>query len=173
MTTCIFDAETSGLAPIELVSKEPRQVKQNRIISIVVMNIEENRKECFYGDDEKKILTDFSNFLKYQISLIGFNCEFDLNFIKVRCFVQGVSLPEGFKNMKIIDLRKVLNSYEYAHGTLSEYGKFIGFEAKTESGKMMPIYFETKQWDKIKDHNLEDLELTLLVYNRCKECNLI
>jgi hypothetical protein len=165
--------ETQGLAPIELIGKDPRQIKENKIISIAVMNIEEDKKDCFYGDDEKKILTDFSSFIKNQISLIGFNCEFDLNFIRVRCFINNIVLPMNFKNAKIINLRKILNSYEYAYGTLGEYCKFIGCDVKTENGKMMPIFFETKQWDKIRDHNLEDLELTLAVYNRCRDCNLL
>jgi uncharacterized protein YprB with RNaseH-like and TPR domain len=173
MTTTLFDIETTGLAPIECVCKDPREIKLNRILSIGVWNIEEDKKECFTKEDEREILINFSNFIRNEIWLVGFNCEFDLNFIRVRSFYNNVKLPENFNDLKIINLRKILNSNEYAHGKLSEYGKMCGFEAKTEDGKQMPIFYENKQFDKIKEHNLEDLELTNIIYQRCKNCNLL
>jgi DNA polymerase III epsilon subunit-like protein len=175
MAKIIIDLETTGLSPIELITKEPRLTKTNRILSIGVWDLNTNTKECFTGEDEKNTLTKFSEFLLENNGdcLIGFNCQFDLNFIRVRSFALGVQLPFFFNNCEITDLRKTLNTDIYAYGKLGEYAELIGCEVKTENGSHMPEFYKNKQWDKISEHNLEDLELTYQLYKRCDEVNLL
>jgi len=173
--TTIFDIETDGIAPFEKLNErnEVRQVVEHRIISIGVMHVERGICECFCGDDEADILRMFFAFIENENTLVGFNCEFDLNFIRVRTLVNNVKASVNFKSICVVDLRNAINNYKFAVGTLSDYAKALNLEVKTQNGEMMPFYFKEKNWLQIKNHNLEDVQLTLRLYQQCKGCGLI
>jgi DNA polymerase III epsilon subunit-like protein len=171
----IFDCETTGLAAFQKLCDEPRQIVSHRILSIGVCNVLNGQIKVFCGEDESQILKDFFSFLdqEQETELVGFNCDFDLNFIKVRSFVNNIKMSDGFIKLKIIDLRNVLNNSQYAVGSLGDYANALGITKKTENGKQMPIFYQNKQWDKIEDHCYEDISISLAVYKRCLEVGLI
>lgn len=177
MSKIIVDCETTGLAPIVKEVNEKRETIRvhKRIICISIINLDNNETLSFYGQDETKILQDFFNYCDKEIltQLIGFNLGFDLNFIRVRSFVNGVKIPFIFLHADILDLRKVISLEEFSVGTLRTYGECCGITAHTENGSRMIEEFEKGNWDFIKDHCEEDVSLTKIVLNRCKECNLI
>ena len=168
----IFDIETTGLSPLEKIKYIEERIV-HKIVAIAALNIENNIKEVFIGEDEKVMLTNFFNFIKEGNYFIGFNTDFDFNFIKVRALVNNVKINNNFNENNIIDLRKKLNSNQYAVGRLRDYCKLIGVNSSTENGEHMLEFYEKKEWDKIKEHCLEDIEITKQLFNRCVNCNLL
>ena len=177
MGKMIIDCETTGLAPIVKETNEKKEVIRvhKRLICISVVNLDNNEVVSFYGSDEKKMLVDFFDYCDKGIltQLVGFNLSFDLNFIRVRSFVNNVKIPPIFLRAEILDLRRIISLEEYSVGTLRTYGECCGVIAHTENGSQMIEMFEKGNWDFVKDHCEEDVSLTKIVLERCKECGLI
>ena len=57
------------------------------------------------------MLVDFFDYCDKGIltQLVGFNLSFDLNFIRVRSFVNNVKIPPIFLRAEILDLRRIIS----------------------------------------------------------------
>jgi hypothetical protein len=58
-------------------------------------------------------------------------------------------------------------------GKLGDWAKLMGIEVKTENGLKMLEYYKNKQFDLIKEHNAEDVDITRKLYNKLKYCGVI
>lgn len=172
MAKFIYDIETLGLNPLE-----------NRIVSIAIKNVETGSVYCFCDENEKYMLELFFLSIASATELIGFNSDmFDLPYLVKRAFINNAKVACNLKKIKSIDLRKIVNSYnlnpsdpeyKYNKGSLSYYAKLMNIEIKTEAGNMMPTYWQNKEYQKIKEHNQEDVMVTEAFYKRLVEMNLL
>lgn len=182
----IIDIETSGIETIEKVlipSPEDStklidsgERKLNVITCISCLDLNSEKIISFYGENEKEIIEKFLNYVKDEQSLVGFNIDFDLNFIRVKALLNNIKLTNMFKGakfLKIYDLRFIINSNKYAHGRLQDYCRFLGIEVKTHNGEKMVEYYKNKEFDKIKEHCEEDVLNTKKLYIILKDLNFI
>ena len=179
MSKIILDCETSGVSPVvKIFDKITGEVtrEHKRLLCISVLNLDTNEMRSFYGEDEKQFLIDFFKYLSKEVSLdeiLGFNINFDINFIRIRSFYHNVKISDNFTWNIVTDLRKTISDEEYAVGTLKFWGEVCGVNAVSEDGSKMLELYAKKDWQKIKEHSEEDVKISLAVYNRCKECGLI
>jgi|GEM_PF-3157412 len=161
----IFDIETTGL-----------DFPENRIISIAVKDIDNGSAEVFINIDEEVILNQFWQKIADAEEVIGFNVlEFDLPALIQRSVVKRVKIK---KPKKVIDLRKEVAGFWYSYnkmtkGTLRLWSELLGTSAKTLDGGQMIQAWLKEDFETVKIHNLEDVELTFLLYKRMKECEVI
>ena len=160
----VWDLETSGL-----------DFFVDRILSIAVKNLETQESRCFYGPDEKKILEDFWAFIEEDCELISYNGDsFDCVGIIRRCLIWKVKM----KRFKSVDLRKIAGGFWFSYnahekGKLSDWAQAFGILVKTPPGSEMPQLFLNGDWEAIKEHNFEDIELIQELYTRCEEAGLL
>ena len=161
--TTILDIETSGLNAME-----------NVISCICIKNKEVITSFC--GEDEKKILRNFWNAIPDSEELVGFNISgFDIPFIIRRSLINGIKIK---KIGKITDLRLFVNGFFYSYnkyekGTLDDWCSVLNCPPKVENGLKMVEYYNSKEFDKIQEHCVYDIEVTEKLYNKCLECNII
>lgn len=177
MTSIILDCETTGLAPVIKTTNQNKEIvrEHKRILCISICNLANQEVKTFCGQDEKQFLKDFFSYLEmFDVNqLIGFNLEFDLNFIRARSFFNDVRMSESFLLSEKLDLRRVISSDQYSVGTLRTWAEVCGAVPVTENGEKMIENYEKGNWDFIRNHCIEDVGLTEIVFNRCKECGLI
>jgi len=161
----IFDIETTGL-----------DFPENRIISIAIKDVDTGESRVFIDVDEGLILNQFWSAITDAEELIGFNnMDFDLPALIQRSVVRGVKIK---KPRKVIDLRKEVAGFWYSYnkmtkGTLKLWSELLGNPIKTNSGEQMVQLWIKGEYELVKAHNLEDVELTFLLYKRMKECQVI
>jgi uncharacterized protein YprB with RNaseH-like and TPR domain len=185
MTIAIIDIETTGLNPM-----------QDRIITIGVgvMHKDEEHgingvvfgKMIIHDMDEKEMLEEFWSWIKVNNveKIIGFNIDFDWDFLKLRSLYHRVKLKHFRKYQGRIDLREILNGNRnrYKKGTgLKDYIKFFGFDIDEDDkdGSEVPeLWSRYEEGDEgaleeIKKHLSYDLDRTWELYNICLMCGLI
>jgi len=161
----VVDLETLGLNPAT-----------DRILCVSFWRIGfDNSPICLIGASEERILKEFWNFVELADEIIGFNSKsFDWSFLLARSMIRGIKIPKNVLQIKHTDLREVVYPYNsYMKGKLQEFAKALNMTVNTENGQMMPIFYEAKEWEKIKAHCNEDIFATLKLYTRCKEIGLI
>ena len=172
----VFDIETLGVFPLEKEKNtEERVIKSNKIIAISLLDIDSDIPISFYGEDEKEILEQFWNAIKNEKTLVGFNCiSFDISFILVRSLLNGVKISENFKNLKIVDLRKIIYPYnDFGVGGLRDFCDYLSIPYTSKNGSEMLELYKNKDWEEIKKHSEEDVKITKALYQKCIECNMI
>ena len=148
----IFDLETLGLEPTT-----------DRIICITLKNTETNEIISILNEDEKIMLESFWENIKDCDSLIGFNSDtFDIPYLIKRSIINNVKITKQLKDIKLIDLRKIVNCFDlnpniYIKGSLRFWAGIMNIKVETENGEHMPLYWSNKEFDKIKQHNEEDV----------------
>ena len=168
MTKYILDIETNGLDSIK-----------DRITCITLLEINNDIPTSFYGENEKNILEQFWNSIKSAEEIIYFNGDgFDLPFLIKRSLINNVRISDNFSKIKFIDLRKTVNSFfssynKYEKGSLNDWANILNIEIKTENGLKMLEFYEKKNWKAIREHCEEDVYISKLLYERCKNCNLL
>jgi len=168
MNQVIFDIETTGLDPLF-----------SKISCICVLDIETQTIESFCGSDESLILKQFWSSVNLATLIYNFNGDsFDLPFILQRCLINNVRVSENYPRMKFIDLRKVTTAFFVSYdkstpGKLSDWARILQIPVKTSPGKEMIEKYYEKDWEFIKAHCMEDCQITLALYNRCKSVGLI
>lgn len=164
----IFDIESSGLDPF--ISK---------VASICLKNPLTNQLFVFCnGRDEKKTLEEFWGFVRSNepVDLIGFcSNTFDIPYLLRRSIIQDVKVYTQFQTK---DLRKIANGFFYSYnshepGKLVDWASALGFQRKTSLGSEVPELYAQDKFDEIKEHNIEDVQITELLYNRLKRVGLI
>jgi uncharacterized protein len=167
-STYIFDIETSGLEALF-----------DKISCISLLNIETGKIESFTGNDEKVILTSFWAAISSAYTIYSYNGDsFDLPFIIKRSLINSVKIASNYRNMKFVDLRKVVNAFFVNYdknqaGKLSDWAAILGKKVDTEPGKFMVERYYLNKFDEIKEHCEEDVQLTFELLKRAKLCGLI
>lgn len=164
----IWDIETNGLYSIS-----------SRVTCISLLNITTNKITTFLGEDESVILTSFWNLINQDSELIGYNSDgFDWSFIVKRSIINNVKVCDNYTKIKLTDLRKIVNQFFVTYsrqekGTLNDWAVILGFGEKTANGKQMLKFFADRDFESIKQHCEEDIQLTKLLYDRCINTNVI
>ena len=170
MTYIIFDVETTSLSPDE----------NGMATCIAIINTETEEKKVFQVRedlDERRMLTEFWDYIKTIKfpNLCGYNSSgFDLPYIIHRSIVKEVYIPKFNQT----DLRLVVNSFflsyeRKATGKLSYWAAVLGIPVDTSNGSEMVRLFLDKKYDEIKNHNIEDTEITYQLFKRCIKVGLI
>jgi len=160
----IVDVETTGL-----------NAMFDRIIAIGVKG--EDFEKVIVNESEKEMLEQFWNFLeeKKVDILVGFNFEFDWQFLKLRSLKHRVKIIHYKKQEQRKDIRIILNSDKYAKGTrLHDYLRFFGIENGDKyDGSLVPYFYKTGQIEKIKEHLLKDIRSEFQLYKLLVECGVV
>ena len=167
-TKYIFDIETTGLTGI-----------QDRITCISILNLSTKKITSFYGEDEKKIITDFWKEIDGALEICGYNSNsFDWVFLTQRTLIHNIPVCPTFHKIKLTDLRLIstlfFSCYNKAvKGTLDQWGNHFFGTSKETSGKEMIKAYKKGDWETIKKHCEEDISITAELYKRLVHCRLI
>ncbi len=163
MVNVFYDIETLGLESMK-----------DRIISIAI--IKGGDKYSLLDEDEKSLLKIFWKLISRDDMMIGYNnINFDFPFLIKRSLINNVIVEN---NVTHLDLRRVVNSFhmnydKFIKGKLPDWAKIIGIPVETEDGSKMPEKWKRKEFESIKKHNMEDVEITESLYNRCIHCKIL
>ncbi len=164
MNEVVVDVETTGLNPMN-----------DRIVAIGIAGKDGNI--IIMKEDEKAMLEEFWDLLasKKADVLIGFNFDFDWQFLKLRSLKHRVKIRHYKKYKERYDLRQILNPDRYQKGTkLSDYLHFLGIPNGDEyDGSMVPEFWEKGEYEKISEHLLKDIKSEYELYKVMKECGLV
>lgn len=130
--------------------------------------------KAFYGDDEKKILEDFSDTLNKSFStdehlLCGHNSkEFDFPYIARRCLVNGLPIPYLLDNagkkpweVQLIDTMDMWKFGDYKNFTsLNLLSAIFGIESPKDDidgSQVWSTYWVDKDLERIKNYCMKDV----------------
>jgi len=159
----VVDVETTGLNPME-----------NRIVAIGITDGKENTIIMY--EDEKQTLSEFWDYLNEKKAdvLVGFNFDFDWQFLKLRSLKHRIKIKHFQKYKERYDLRQILNPDKYKKGTkLSDYLHFLDIpNGDKYDGSMIPEFWENKEYEKISEHLLKDIVSEYELFKIMKECGV-
>ncbi len=164
----IFDIETTGLTAI-----------QDRITCISILNLSTKEIKSFYGEDEKKIITDFWKEINGALEIFGYNSNsFDWVFLIQRTLINNIPVCPSFHKIKKTDLRLISTLFFTCYnraikGTLNQWGNHFFGEDKKTTGKEMIEAYKKGDWETIKKHCEWDIIITAELYKRIVHCGLI
>ncbi len=161
------------------LNKEIRSLDPNysKIITICLKIMDEPVK-VFSGDDEKKILNEFWNFLEefstknpfYRIVTHN-GYKFDVPFIMLRSYMNEINIPKTIKintnqwnmmNSNHFDTMIFFsNNGNFVNSNLYILATLNGIkipENKTSGSEIERMYIN-KEWDKITEHCCQDVEV--------------
>lgn len=141
------------------------------------------REKSFYGEDEKRLLTDFAALLNnyysdYSSYLCGHNSkEFDIPFIARRMLVHGIPLPDilnvaGKKpwECRFIDTMDLWKFGDYKHFTsLKLLCAVFGIPTPKDDidgSQVAGVFYNDKDYDRIAKYCEKDVLATVQVYLR-------
>ena len=164
MTIVIFDIETTGLDPYKHQVVLIGFKKNKKIKQLKLWEIKDEGKMILEAINEPKKLDKFND------TIIGYNIlKFDVPFMLERLKILGKMKPEFWSilyNRKWFDLYQFLgNDYK----SLNLWIKKLGIKKKYPelNGNQIPEYFNKKDYRKIENHNLDDLNSCEL-FNKLK-----
>ena len=147
----------------------------------------EMRLNSYYGHDEKKVLSDFSELLnKYfnnpdKYSLCGHNIkEFDIPFLSRRMIINGLPLPAmldiaGKKPWETKHLCDTLEMWKFGdyknYTSLDLLAAIFGIKSPKDdiNGSMVgKVYWETKDLERIKVYCEKDVKTVAQIYLKMK-----
>jgi uncharacterized protein YprB with RNaseH-like and TPR domain len=176
MKVAIIDTETTGLNPME-----------NRLVAIGIGRIHDDgviEKVIFMDDDEKQMLDEFWSWINGVDKIVGFNTDFDWQFLKLRSLYHRIKVKHFKKYSGRIDLREILNGSNgrYQKGTrLVDYCRFFDIDVAEDDfkGASVPeLWSRYEEGDEsaraeIRKHLDYDIDRTLELYKILVECGLI
>jgi hypothetical protein len=128
----------------------------------------------FYGNDEKKILSDFGDYLsalerRYsRVSLIGKNSKtFDQPFLVGRYLAHNLGVPDCLRPTN--EPRDIDECFGYSsqsiRGSLGDYAYMLGIKGKTSHGSnAQQMYdataFDESKWDDLVNYCAQDVMIT-------------
>lgn len=148
------------------------------------------RLKAFYGDDEKKILEDFTSLLDKQFSTDShFLCahngkEFDFPFLARRILVKGIRIPRLLDNagkkpweVRHLDTMELWKFGDYkSYTSLNLLAEIFGIpspKGDMDGSMMYKVYWEDKDWDRIVKYNHRDVLTVAQVFLKFKGEKLI
>lgn len=143
------------------------------------------RLKCFYGDDEKKLLQEFSALLdKHYNTDAHFLCahngkEFDFPFLARRILLNGLKIPRILDNagkkpweVKHLDTLELWKFGDYKNYTsLNLLAEIFGIpspKGDMDGSMMYKVYWEDKDWERIIKYNQKDVLTIAQVFLRFK-----
>lgn len=164
-TSAVFKVETTGPDPV-----------LNKIVAWGLWETGKKAPELRIGK-ESELLKDLWSVLGKTDVIVGFNVDFDWNFIKVRSLKYGydlVKFPRYRGPRKRVDLRMILNSSRRAYGNLRDYAKLFGFEFKSKyNTRDIPDLWRKKKYSAILQHLKTDLLLTRKTWHLVNKSGLV
>ena len=162
-----FDIETSNLkATFGIVFSYAFLQADGKILGRAITPNEIRR-----GIYDKKLLQELVEDMQNQDTVITwFGKYFDIPFVRTRCLHYGIKFPEH-KSLRHIDLWKTCKDKLKLHSNrLQVCCDFLGVKSKGHPIKSH-IWFDAmggkkKALDYIFKHNTEDVESTMMVYNK-------
>jgi uncharacterized protein YprB with RNaseH-like and TPR domain len=161
-----FDIETTGLNAykhqIVLIGmKKGERIKQWKLWKV--------------KDEAKMILKCIDTLRKidsYEETIVGYNnLKFDVPFIIARLTVLNKMTPEVWNmlhNKKWFDLYQFLgNDFRSLQLWLNKFG--IKRSREDIMGEQVPILYTRKEYEKIKQHNIDDLNTSEELYNKLEK----
>ncbi len=176
----ILDIETAPIGENAL-QEDALSPITGRIVAIGLKYLKEEL--IIFNEDEKQLVEEFWLKIKQlqqqfsSIRFVGFNIvDFDYYFILVRSLANNVPIIR--QNMSsFVDIRQHLCAFKThgKKGTLQDYSKLLKLEGKYLglTGASIPLLWKLKQFDEIKKYLLVDIQLTAVLYAKCKELNII
>ena len=169
-----------GLTPDGLYQRAGIYAEFGKIICICAGYFFENgrglefRVKAFYGDDEKKLLEDFSEALDKGFSteehlLCGHNSkEFDFPYIARRCLINGLPIPYLLDNagkkpweVQLIDTMDMWKFGDYKSFTsLNLLAEVFGIESPKgdiDGSQVWSTYWIDKDLERIKNYCMKDV----------------
>ena len=181
----IVDIETCPLELDKYLSLDEEKQKElinpidSKIIALGIRYKGENK--LFFSENEQEILEKFWaewGAIKKEnpfIPIVGFSiANFDLPFITARSFIHGITISP-FTIKQTIDIREKINAYRYGptRGKLKDYATILGLKVLDIGGKDIANLCKNKDYEKIKEYLLNDLEITDELYKRAAKTNII
>lgn len=135
--------------------------------------------EVFIGEDETRVLEDFWDEWSAvkrgnkDVSVVGFNInEFDIPMLASRSFQNGVTISP-FTLKELVDLRERISAFQWRpKGKLHDFVETLGISPETGGGENVAIWYRNDQMNHIKDHLIEDLEITDELYQKARDLNI-
>ena len=153
MRRVFVDIETTGLYPI--------------IYRVVCVGYAcDGEKHCFIDEDECEILRQSLDFLEPQDCLIGFNLPFDYGFLVLRSLKHGLN-PKKLLSCERVDLLKLVKDVlADKRVSLQGLADYFGLDHGKTSGMQVPGLWEAGEYEAIKEHCMNDLDLTAQLFER-------
>jgi len=169
-----------GLTPEGLYQRAGIYAEFGKIICICAGYFYDNggglsfKVKAFYGDDEKKLLADFSDTLGKSFNtedhlLCGHNSkEFDFPYIARRCLVNGLAIPYLLDNsgkkpweVQLIDTMDMWKFGDYKNFTsLNLLAAIFGIESPKgdiDGSQVWSVYWQEKDIERIKNYCMKDV----------------
>jgi DNA polymerase elongation subunit (family B) len=169
-----------GLTPDGLYQRAGIYAEFGKIICICAGYFFENgdglqfKVKAFYGDDEKKLLTEFSDAVNKGFStdehlLCGHNSkEFDFPYIARRCLINGLPIPYLLDNagkkpweVQLIDTMDMWKFGDYKNFTsLNLLAAVFGIESPKDDidgSQVWSTYWIDKDLERIKNYCMKDV----------------
>jgi len=195
----IKDKEESDELYAELYSKKAGIYAEfAKVVCISVGYIKEfdGKKEIrlnsYYGDDEKKVLSDFSDLLNKHFNnpnkyfLCGHNIkEFDIPFLSRRMIINGLPLPamldiagkKPWETKHLCDTMEMWKFGDYKNYTsLNLLAAILGIKSPKDDidGSMVAkVYWEEKDLERIKIYCEKDVTTVAQIYLRMNNFPLL
>lgn len=165
MVIC-FDIETTGLDPYENHVVLIGFKIHGKIMQLKLWEIKDEAKMILEAIKEIEKLDPFND------TIIGYNnLKFDVPFMLERLKILGKTKPEHWKtlhNRKWFDLYQFLgNSFRALNLWLNRLG--IKRKYPKLDGKQMPEYYYSKNYEKIEQHNIDDLNSSEELFLKLKK----
>lgn len=169
-----------GLTPDGLYQRAGIYAEFGKIICICAGYFHDNgsglsfKVKAFYGDDEKKLLADFSDTLNKSFStdehlLCGHNSkEFDFPYIARRCLINGLQIPFLLDNagrkpweVQLMDTMDLWKFGDYKSFTsLNLLASVFGIESPKDDidgSQVWSTYWIEKDLERIKNYCMKDV----------------
>jgi len=152
------------------------------IICIGIYHVEKDRYQEFYGHDEKKVLSEFFNYLEIHqgVELIGKSSkQFDIPYTIGRAIANDIGIPRALimnKHRRIVDVDEIFSfsSQSSQTGSLNDYAWGMGITMKCGSGEHMQDMYNQTLLDDTKFQDIAkycrgDVEITKELLRRYKK----
>jgi uncharacterized protein YprB with RNaseH-like and TPR domain len=156
-----------------------------KVISVTagMFNGKSFRLKSYYGEDERVILTEFSELLNRHYNTDEhFLCahngkEFDFPFLARRLLIQGIKLPRILDNagkkpweVKHLDTMELWKFGDYKNFTslnlLAEVFGIPSPKGDMDGSMMYKVYWENKDWERIIRYNQRDVFTVAQIFLR-------
>ena len=185
-----------GLTPDGLYQRAGIYAEFGKIICICAGYFFENgtglqfKVKAFYGDDEKKLLEEFSEALNKSFStdehlLCGHNSkEFDFPYIARRCLINGLPIPYLLDNagkkpweVQLIDTMDMWKFGDYKHFTsLKLLTKILGVpspKGDIDGSQVAHVFYVEKDIDRIVTYCEKDTIAVAQIFLRLRREDLL
>lgn len=162
------------------ITKENRAFNPNysKIVNICVKKIN-GETETFSGDDESKILEEFIGFLdknKNAIFVTYNGYGFDIPFLNVRLALNKLNTPvtininrwnmEKSNHFDVMLFLSQNNTFTNTRLDIVARMHGVDFSGERSLGKDIEKHYKLKDWDFIRDHGKQDVEILESLFKR-------